>query len=293
MRSPALEALLAGLVDYAGLFPPAALDMRAAVAEYAQYRKGTDQWMLGRFVLPAARLAEFEENSAGLLGGGEPWQLSVIATAAESVTISAFNHRHAGRAIVDAIEAKAATTADVAALAAFAGSLEIYVEIPVAGDAGDIAALVRAIKTHGFSAKLRTGGVTADAFPTAAQLTGALAECVRQNVSLKATAGLHHPLRGAYKLTYAPGSASGTMFGFLSVFLATMFLRQGMSTTDAAALLDERDAASITVSGETISWRGRSLAASDIRRLRQETAHSFGSCSFTEPVSDLTSLGIL
>ena len=58
------RALLAGLVDYAGLFPPAALDMEAAVAEYARRRRAPEAWMLGRFVAPAARLVELGRAAA-------------------------------------------------------------------------------------------------------------------------------------------------------------------------------------------------------------------------------------
>ena len=55
-----LRILLRGLIDYAGLFPPASLDMADAVRNYAAYREGEHAWALGRFVVPAARLEEFE-----------------------------------------------------------------------------------------------------------------------------------------------------------------------------------------------------------------------------------------
>ena len=290
MRSTALDALLAGLVDYAGLFPPAALPMRAAVEQYALYRQGEHRSMLGRFVLPAARLPDFEASATDLLQVNDEWRLSAIVTATDLDAITTFNAGHAGRALVDAIEAKANTPDQVAALAVFAGAFDVYVEIPVAGE---IETLIRSIKEHGFSAKLRTGGVTRDAFPSPHQLAAALAACVKAELSLKATAGLHHPLRGDYKLTYAADSQSGTMFGFLNVFLATLFLQLGMSETAAAALLVERDAAAFVVDSDSIRWRSHHLTTADIQRLREQGAHSFGSCSFTEPVSDLTSLGFL
>jgi hypothetical protein len=55
----ALTSLLDGLVDYAGLFPPAALPMDEAVRNYGAYRDGDSRAMLARFVLPVARLGEF------------------------------------------------------------------------------------------------------------------------------------------------------------------------------------------------------------------------------------------
>jgi hypothetical protein len=49
------RALMHGIVDYAGLFPPASLDMPKTVANYARYRSGEDRWALGRLVVPLKR----------------------------------------------------------------------------------------------------------------------------------------------------------------------------------------------------------------------------------------------
>src|SRR5215475_5990741 len=78
-----LPDLLSGLIDYAGLFPPAALDMPTAARKYAEYREGEYRWALGRFIVPAARLDEFEKAAEGILpdGGWEGddfWRLSVL-----------------------------------------------------------------------------------------------------------------------------------------------------------------------------------------------------------------------
>ena len=58
VTSASLRALLAGVVDYAGLFPPAGLALDLALTHYVRYRQGPGGWMLGRFVCPAARLPE-------------------------------------------------------------------------------------------------------------------------------------------------------------------------------------------------------------------------------------------
>ena len=70
MPSETLRILMNGLIDYAGLFPPAALDMAAAMNSYAEYRKGEYAWMLGRFVVPAARKGEVDAS----------WPLAVLET---------------------------------------------------------------------------------------------------------------------------------------------------------------------------------------------------------------------
>ena len=53
-----LRALLEHLIDYAGLFPPAALSMQDAVRNYARYREGEYAWALGPFIVPKERAAE-------------------------------------------------------------------------------------------------------------------------------------------------------------------------------------------------------------------------------------------
>ena len=50
MIAQSLRALLTGVIDYAGLFPPAKLPMDQALSNYLRYRDGPDAWMLGNFV---------------------------------------------------------------------------------------------------------------------------------------------------------------------------------------------------------------------------------------------------
>jgi len=58
----ALRTLLAGSIDYAGLFPPASLEMAEAARNYEAYRSGPHSWALGRFILPSARLNEVDPD---------------------------------------------------------------------------------------------------------------------------------------------------------------------------------------------------------------------------------------
>jgi len=286
MAESAIRALLAGLIDYAGLFPPAALSMGEAVANYAAYRGSPDAWVLGRFVVPVARLVEFETLAASRPSGA-PWPLSVLAHGDDCRAIIAFNARHEGRAVIETVEARAATPAAVTALAPLAAVAAVFVEIPVHDDPD---ALVATIGAHGLRAKIRTGGVTADAFPSARDVARFLSACARHDVMFKATAGLHHPLRGDFALTYAADAPRGAMFGFLNVFLAAAFMRRGLPVAEAALLLDERDAGAISFSADVAAWRGHSLSVGALAEARARIALSFGSCSFREPIDDLSAL---
>jgi hypothetical protein len=116
---------------------------------------------------------------------------------------------------------------------------------------------------------------------------------VAANVRFKVTAGLHHPLRAKYRLTYEPDGPTGMMFGFLNVFVATGVAQDGGSIADIATALEEQSPSTFLVNDQEIVWRTYRIDISRIISLRSELATSFGSCSFTEPIEDLKSLNLL
>ena len=206
-----------------------------------------------------------------------------------------FNCRHAAAGAfalsADVVEARADSVAEIDRLLARMPTwAQAYVEIPLGPDP---APLIAAIARHGARAKMRTGGVTAEAFPRAVDLVRFLRACTAAGVPFKATAGLHHPLRAEYRLTYAADSPSGTMFGFLTVFLAAAWLRQGLGDAEAELLLEERSASAISLSAEAIDWRGHRLSQAAVEEARAAAIQAFGSCSFTEPVGELRGMGML
>ena len=191
------------LVDYAGLFPPATLPMEGAVRRYAAHLASPDAWMLGRFVVPVERLGEFAESAVPLTENyGDAWRLSALigADAAEAGSrIRAFNAEHRGRFVVDVVECRAVAAGSVgASIGALPGELRIFVELPLLDDPRR---MLMEIRAAGAWAKMRTGGVTADAFPSAREVGRFIARASELLVPFKATAGLHHPLCGNYPLT--------------------------------------------------------------------------------------------
>ncbi|MDE3152319.1 MAG: hypothetical protein KGL93_08725 [Gemmatimonadota bacterium] len=298
MTTPALRALLARAVDYAGLFPPARLGMDDAVRAYADYRGGPDAWMLGRFVVPASRLEEFETAGAELLpaSASSSWALSALVGAdveLDARSIEQFNDRHRdarnGAVHVDTVELKASTPDAIRAADEFVGGFDAFIEVPVAEDP---AALIVAIADVGAKAKLRAGGLTPDAIPGARHVVRFIRRCVEHDVAFKATAGLHHPLRAEYALTYEAGAPRGVLYGFMNMLLTAALMRHGLDDAAALDLLEERDPAAIRVDGDTVRWREHALAADQLREARHEIV-AFGSCSFREPVDELRALGLL
>ena len=288
---PPIGALLAALIDYAGLFPPAGLSMHDAVLAYDDYRHSERSWALGRFVVPCTRLREFTEQIALLPERGAAWGLSVLGDATDQETIARFNDGNARHAVIEAVEAKASSAEEIHALAPLAAHYEVYAEIPITDDP---LPLIAAIAAHPpLRAKIRTGGVTAEAFPDRVQVVRFLAECAAHHVPFKATAGLHHPLRGDYRLTYDRGSAHARMFGFLNLFVAAILLRNGLSEADATLALDDHDLHAFIFDDHGVSWHGHRLNTSAIHTARTQFATAFGSCSFIEPMDDLHSMGLL
>jgi hypothetical protein len=295
----AIDALLAGIVDYAGLFPPSSEDMRPALESYASYVKGSDKKALGRFIVPLRRLKELEEAARDLMPRGadsEPWRLSVLVADdvhAAGEEMLKFNCHHwsgspDGHAVIDVAELKASTAGEIESQRAeLPKFFTAYFEIPTKGD---ISPLVKTLARTGSRAKIRTGGVTPEAFPPAYEIIHFITACLKEAVAFKATAGLHHPIRGSYRLTYEPDSPIGKMYGFLNVFIAAALVYADESEDTALAALEEEDPSAFSFSDDAIVWRDKRIDAEQIRASRAELAVSFGSCSFREPVDELDRL---
>jgi hypothetical protein len=267
------RALLAGAIDYAGLFPPAGLGMAEAVANYRRYRGGADAWALGRFVCPAARLEELE----ALLGPQDAdWR--VAATGGDDPAADRAALARCARA--DVLEARYA-----AAPAAFdGGRVAVYRELDPA--AADFAAQAAAAHASGARLKLRAGGVTAAAIPPAEAVLRFLEACRGLGAGFKATAGLHHAVRGEQALTYAANAPRAVLHGYCNLMLAWATLGR-LGRGSALDVLERRDRPAF---GErAVTWGPYRWTLEEIAALRRGFA-GFGSCSFTEPLAELAGL---
>lgn len=290
--SAPIRSLLAGAIDYAGLFPPATLGMAEAVRNYASYAASDDRWALGRFVVPAQRLDEFAEAWSELpeFSAEISWRLAVSLGADiedDGARVAAFNERHTGHLLVDAVEARASEPNDVRRLAESVPSrIQRFAEMP---NGIDLDAALRVARQTGTAAKIRTGGVIPGAIPAPADVIAFFEACKRAGVRLKATAGLHHPTRGTYRLTYEPDSPTGVMFGYLNVFLAAAVICAGGPASEATLVLTaDRD--SLRIDKDGFEWAGVRIPTAAIAAAREAFITGFGSCSFREPIDELASL---
>jgi hypothetical protein len=247
-----LRALLAGLIDYAGLYPPARLPLAIAVERYNGFLHSPENWILNRLVLPAARLPEVTLEAGWrvtLLVEEEPGPLPPQIETLETALPRRL-------------------------------SLPTYCEAPPAA-------------IQGAFAKIRTGGLSAEKIPSTEHVAEFLVEAAGRGLPFKATAGLHHPVRSLQPLTYELDSPRAEVHGFLNVFTAAAFAWKGLERVALTEILEEMDPEAFVFGEDELRWRGRVLPAADVQTARRNFAHSFGSCSFEEPVADLQKLGLL
>lgn len=292
-----IRALLTEIIDYAGLFPPSALPMPEAVANYAAYQNSAYSWMLGRFVVPVSGLNEFLVSAKEFFPRCENDRRRLSVLASENINdtvrqIEDFNRANAAFVVCDALEVKAETSSQIETIAEIVPSyLTTYFEIPTGKNLAD---LISSLAIYKQRAKIRTGGVTVDAFPEVEAIVRFIRTCLAANVPFKATAGLHHPLRCFNPLTYKTDAPEGAMNGFLNVFLAVGLLQQGYDSKLIFELLNDENAENFLFDDNGFLWRQEHfISTAQLRRMREKNIISFGSCSFDEPVFDLQEIGLL
>lgn len=277
-----LRRLLAHVVDYAGIFPPAALALDRAVAEYHVLLSSDDEWIVNRFVCPAERLAECE-SLVRPLDPAEPWAVTALGRGLEHLADDAALLEGVSPALlqVEAFEVRVpiAETARLPGRLRTWDDLDVYIELP-SGD-GLVPALQDLAAFGTVGAKLRTGGPTPADVPSSETLATFLRECHSLDLPYKLTAGLHHPVR------HDDGH------GFLNVaFAAVLADSDDLSRDELVEVLDERDPAVFRVEADGLAWRDLRAdeeAIDDARGLFV----GFGSCSVAEPLERLAAGGWL
>jgi hypothetical protein len=302
--SGSLRAFLNQAIDYAGMFPPCALPLEPALRNQANYVHSPDAWMLNGFVLPVGqfnaatnfvspfhashplRVAALGPKTANL----EAFLDALTDTIAAVRSFSQFNGNliwvsHLEMFLPDDVDSASLKQARV-----IVGELPVFWEAPPE-KAEQTIALIAQHKFEEdratFGYKLRTGGVTADAFPTSAQIARALVTAATYQLPIKFTAGLHHPIR------QFRDEVNTKMHGFLNVLGAAVLAAEHQWEVDQVlTMLEDEDPRSFSFSDDSFAWRDSKI---DTERLqyRRKFVRSFGSCSFDEPRDDLRALNLL
>jgi hypothetical protein len=304
MPAASLRALLAHSIDYAGMFPPCSLGLDSALRNQAEYVLCADAWMLGAFVLPTEQF-DATKQLLSQFDAQHPLRIAALGpkTASANAFIEALDDadaatRSLSRHNVDLISIshlemflpKDVEVASLNEARSILGDLPVFWEAPPERAEQTIALLAEFnsdTDSPTFGYKLRTGGVTADAFPTSMQIAKALVTPATHQLPLKFTAGLHHPLRQYRE------EVETKMHGFLNVLgAAVLAAEHRWDPNQTAIMLDDENADSFSFTDDFFAWREWRI---DTKRLqyRRRFVVSFGSCSFDEPRDDLRVLNLL
>ena len=299
-----LRALLNQSIDYAGMFPPCSLALEPALQNHASYVHSPEAWMLNGFVLPVEQfdpttqfLSEFDSHHPLRVAALGPKTtnadafLDALYNAHAAIrSFSRYNTDLVSISHLEMFLPKDVDSTSLKTASSIVGELPVFWEAPP-DKAEQTIALIgghnsdEEVATFGY--KLRTGGVTADAFPTSAQIARTLVKAGTHQLAIKFTAGLHHPIR------QFRDEVKTKMHGFLNVLgAAVLAAEHRWNAEQAVIMLEDEDPRSFSFTDDFFAWRDWKI---DTERLQEwrKFVRSFGSCSFDEPRDDLRALGFL
>lgn len=318
-----LELFLTGLIDYAGLFPPAKLPLDEAYPNFVKYKNEKYEWILSKFICPALKLNELEVllyevpeqyekvYSLSILGKSGSDKDEFFENLKSDLDVwKNFRQKNSTVTNSSALEIKipesiiasgnaekvydliAQCSDDVCEI--IDESVRIAFEVTLFDDwKHNTRKAIEAIKKHNLNFnnsvfKLRTGGVTSDAFPEPEKIAFVIRELLDRNIPMKCTAGLHHPVR------HYNESVNTKMHGFFNIFgCGVIAYTHNMSHFEMIKMLEDETASNFDFSDDYFEWNGYRITLDEIAAGREEFMLSFGSCSFDEPLEDLRSLNIL
>ncbi|XVQ10615.1 hypothetical protein ACQP1W_50320 [Spirillospora sp. CA-255316] len=272
-----IPAFAVGLCDDAAVFPPGSMPLPEAVPAHVRHQRSPYAALVGSFIVAAPALkalgALLDESDPAFdlvvtLPAG-PGQLPGAVSAAAGLPV-----RLAG---LEVAVPPGLTTAELLAALdrAVPAGVPVFVEVPRDERRPEI---IAALPATPYRAKFRTGGVKAELHPDEAELAAALKAVVDAGVPFKATAGLHHAVRNTDPET------GFEQHGFLNILLAVDAALGGAAEDDLAAILARRD-------GTAVAAGITDLDGSRAEAVRARFL-SFGTCSITDPLADLTALGL-
>lgn len=303
------------IIDYAGLFPPANLELLQAFHNFVFYSQGEYNWMLGKFIIPAKRLAELGKILDDMkIESIIP--LSVLGASGESISefndffssdinsIKEFINKYSESISIDAFEVRLPSevyrldendeilelmigvSADIERV--IGKSIPVFFEAKLTKDYET--EIIRTVETiaaldKGCGYKLRTGGTEAKAFPEPEVIAFAIMTCCEFSVPMKCTAGLHHPVR------HFNNEVSSIMHGFLNVFAAgIMAYTNNLDESELLEVINEEDPYEFIFTENGFEWNEIEISNLEIKQSRERFMLSYGSCSFNEPIDDLKTM---
>ena len=280
MTTSAFPAFAKGLCDDAAIFPPGLAPLAEAVPAHVRHVNSPYAELVGPLVVSAAALEEL----AGLVpvDGEDRLDLTVTVPDGPSAVPDVLTTVAALPVELRALEVPvpaplgAAELVEALEKADIDDAVEVFVEIPRDERRPEI---IAALPGTRYKAKFRTGGVKAELYPDEAELAAAIKAVVDARVPYKATAGLHHAIRNTDPQT------GFEQHGFLNLLLATEAALNGAEEAELIRRLADRD-------GAAIAERVAALDPDQVTAVRA-AFRSFGTCSISDPLTELVELGLL
>ncbi|MCH7945397.1 MAG: hypothetical protein IIC73_05200 [Armatimonadetes bacterium] len=299
-----LRRLLQQPIDYAGLFPPAKLDMQAALCEYKAVMESDDAWIVNRFVIAGSQLEKGAEVWMALRDDLDDRVPATVIGRALSIGETAPASLQAEQALIEA----QLTRFDVSGfevrlplgneLAGCAGALkkhhhwfadreiDVFVELPLGEGLSEAMAEV-ASRIDGVGFKARTGGVKADQFPSVGQVAEFIAEVAGLEAPFKFTAGLHEPVR------YYDSELACYHHGFLNVLVASaLAMIQHATVSEIEQVLSVEDGGQFKFTDQTVDILGSSLSLKDLDEWWLYF-RGYGACVYDEQIDGLKRLRLI
>jgi len=309
------------IIDYAGLFPPAKLDLKTSLENYIKFKNSEHSFLLSKFICPVNLLGELiqliskshkdEKLNLSLLIQSSDKETDFKTIVKENLEKIKDEILNCGKGIsIDAIELKLPSELlnsykedEIISLLDYISSeirnsfdkeLFFFIEGQFSEDSKkETKKLIDSIYHHNIKFndagyKLRTGGITPEMFPSTELVAYSLKECIDRSVKIKFTAGLHHPFRHYdYELRTF-------MHGFINIFSAGLIAhRHNLSLGGMNEIISDENGNNFVYTVDCFSWKDWELCRDEIALARKELMLSFGSCSFDEPVEDLKKLKLL
>lgn len=316
-----LKYFMTGIIDYAGMYPPAKLAFEQAFTNFLAYQQVDDHWMMNRFVFPIQQAHQLITFAEQLSLSKKPIKLSVLPVYKDRAN-EFIQQFHSDYQILSDVIKKNELNLDITLfefklpeelknasqslvypffnsfLSVFDSKTlkktSVYVEMckldrdwQYSMDRfTNLLAFYPTRNTFGF--KLRCGGITSESFPEVSMVAGAIFMCREKGLSMKFTAGLHHPL------SHFNSSLNTRMYGFFNVLGAAVLSHTHLlSTKELEELIIEERIDQFSFADQGMKWRDYVVNTEQIKQARDQFCIGYGSCSFDEPRQDLRSLQLL
>lgn len=314
-----LKVFLDKIIDYAGTYPPANLDLKTAFNNYLEYIKDSPyKWMLSKFVCSSSNLNELDkiirDNKIAI---EKPVTFTIIGSSSvhssefldslnrDAELMKTFANKYSKFVNLGAYEVR--LPADIFSMKGdnvlfdfiklasgqlgkiLGGTIPVFFESKPDDNLSSLAQAIESFNASGGKAgyKLRTGGVEASAFPLPQKIAYAFKTCRDFKIPMKCTAGLHHPV------THYDESVKTKMYGFINIFGAgVLHCCHELNADVLIEILTDENAGNFKFTDNAFHWKNLYVLMSKVKDARKEFILSFGSCSFDEPVEDLKSLGL-